>query len=570
MRFLTAAIVALILVSPVPVSTQSADATGTIAIDDIVARMNDNEKAMAERIRTTRPIIEVYIQHVVPDAQVEWTPSSDDYFLGQLDLTEKPRFKELSQARKTPAAKQARNAVQFLPEGFAASTAPDWSLLTPDRYEFTFVRREVLGETRCFVFDVTPRRSHKILPFQRDAPREPADRPGFTGRIWIEDRDYNLVRFNGINRDVDQTLSRFFGRRLSFHMDGWRLNTMPGVWVPAYVYSEETDLNDRQQPTREPRFKSQVRVWGYEAQRASLAQPLTSIRIDEPTVVDNTNRRQLSPILSQRQWEQEAENNVIDRLEKIGLLSPAGEVDKVLEAVLNNLVVTNNITLERPLKCRVLLTAPFETFTVGRTIVVSRGLIDVLPDEASLAAMLAHELAHVALGHPLIDTKFAFADRLMVSDRELLETLRFQHSASEEEAADEKVMPLLQASPYKDRLDGAALFLRALEERSQRLPHLIQPHIGDRVAHGDGKGLAELVSRAPALEATNLDQIPALPIGARTVLDPWTSRLMLDRSPTVAPASAHEKVPLSVTPIMPYLTYVDTPTTRQQTSAAQP
>ena len=138
----------------------------------------------------------------------------------------------------------------------------------------------------------------------------------------------------------------------------------------------------------------------------------------------------------------------------------------MLETVLNNLIVTNHIALERPLRCRVLLTAPLETFTVGRTIVVSRGLIDVLPDEASLAAMLAHELGHVVLGHPLIDTKFAFADRLMVSDSELMKTLQFQHSAHEEAAVDEKVVELLQASPYKDRLEGAGLFLRVLQEQA--------------------------------------------------------------------------------------------------------
>ena len=45
-----------------------------------------------------------------------------------------------------------------------------------------------------------------------------------------------------------------------------------------------------------------------------------------------------------------------------------------------------------------LLTAPLESFTVGHTIVLSRGLIDVLPDEGSLATMLAHELSHVMLG----------------------------------------------------------------------------------------------------------------------------------------------------------------------------
>ena len=156
---------------------------------------------------------------------------------------------------------------------------------------------------------------------------------------------------------------------------------------------------------------------------------MTTIRIDEPNVADTTEgAAQLSPVLSQRRWEQEAEANVLERLEAIGLLAPAGEADKVLETVLNNLVVTNKLNLERPLHCRILLTSPLESFTVGHTIVLSRGLIDVLPDEASLATMLAHELSHVALGHQLIDTKFSFADRLMVSDGELLQALRFRRT----------------------------------------------------------------------------------------------------------------------------------------------
>ena len=70
--------------------------------------------------------------------------------------------------------------------------------------------------------------------------------------------------------------------------------------------------------------------------------------------------------------------------------------------------------MEPAVHCRILLTSPLESFTVGHTIVLSRGLIDVLPDEASLATMIAHELAHIVLSHPVIDTRFAFADRLMV------------------------------------------------------------------------------------------------------------------------------------------------------------
>lgn len=100
-----------------------------------------------------------------------------------------------------------------------------------------------------------------------------------------------------------------------------------------------------------------------------------------------------------------------------------------------------------------------ESFTVGRTIVMSRGLIDVLPDEASLATMLSHELAHITLGHRVIDPQFAFADKLMVPDDELLATGAYRHSLKEESDADAKMVDLLRNSPYKDKLaDRSASF----------------------------------------------------------------------------------------------------------------
>ncbi len=117
-----------------------------------------------------------------------------------------------------------------------------------------------------------------------------------------------------------------------------------------------------------------------------------------------------SPVGALRGWERQAENNVIERLEKAGLVAPDGEVNRVLETVVNNLEVTNNLDIQPEVRVRVMVTAPLESFTIGHTIVVSRGLVDVLPDEASLAMVLSHELAHIALGHRL-DTRYAFNDR---------------------------------------------------------------------------------------------------------------------------------------------------------------
>ncbi len=528
---------------------QASSRGGQATADDIVDRMSKAERAVLERLRTSHPLMEVYIQNVAPDEARGWVPTDDDYFLGQLQFDNSaPTLRPFGQKEQRGVMLRLTSAPPNLGNAFAAMVAPDWRGLDRKRYEFTYVRREFLGESRCFVFDVAPVRDGK---------------DGFVGRIWIEDRDYNLVRFNGANRGSKEMLSGLLKRTLSAHMDGWRVNVAPGVWVPSYIYSEETDLNSasssKSSSKQQARFKSQTRIWGYQAQTADRTGALTTIRIDEPNVADTADgAAQLSPVLSQRRWEQEAEANVLERLEAIGLLAPAGEADKVLETVLNNLVVTNKLNLERPLHARILLTSPLESFTVGRTIVLSRGLIDVLPDEASLATMLAHELSHVALGHQLIDTKFSFADRLMVPDGALLETLRFRRTPKEEAAADEKVIEVLGNSPYREKLADAGLFLRTLSEQAKQLPRLIQPHIGDYMAaNGQMTRLADLMKQAPPLMPNNLEQIAALQLGARLVVDAWSGKVALDRSPAVPLMSVREKVPFAVTPLMPVIRYAE-------------
>jgi Peptidase family M48 len=521
---------------------------GPVTANDIVDRMSQAERALLTLLKTYRPLVEVYTQNLAPDEARGWVPTDDNYVLGQLTVDDTPSLRPLGQ--KEPRTRgvllRIRSRAPDMGDAFAATIAPDWRGLERKRYEFKYVRREFLGESRCFVFDVKPVRNA---------------REGFVGRIWIEDRDYNLVRFNGVSAGTDEELSGLLKRTLSFHMDGWRVNVAPGVWVPSYVYSEETDLNGAASSKRQAqaRFKSQTRIWGYQAHDADRSASLTTIRIDEPNVADTSEgAAQLSPVLSQRRWEQEAEANVLEKLEAIGLLAPAGEADKVLDTVLNNLVVTNKLNLERPLHCRILLTSPLESFTIGHTIVLSRGLIDVLPDEASLATMLAHELSHVALGHPLIDTKFSFADRLMVPDGELLQSLRFRHTPKEEAAADEKVIELLGNSPYRDKLGDAGLFLRALADRVKQLPRLIQPHIGDYMAaNGQMARLGGLMKDAPPLLPDSLEQIAALSLGARLVLDPWSGKLALDRTPAVPLTSVREKVPFAVTPLMPVIRYAE-------------
>jgi len=170
--------------------------------------------------------------------------------------------------------------------------------------------------------------------------------------------------------------------------------------------------------------------------------------------------------------------------------------------------------------------------------------------------MLAHELAHIVLGHQLIDTKFAFADRMQVDDTALLESFRFARKASEETAADTKAVEMLRRSPYKDKLGDAGLFLRAVASRARQLQNLIRPHFGDRLARNeDVLRLGEMAGSAPKLELDKKDQIAALPLGGRIQVDPWSGRLELLKTKSTPLVSAREKMPLEVTPFMPFLSY---------------
>jgi len=67
------------------------------------------------------------------------------------------------------------------------------------------------------------------------------------------------------------------------------------------------------------------------------------------------------------------------------------------------------------------------------------------------------------------------------------------------------------------------------------------------------------MSTAPQLQPDKLDQIAALPIGARVKVDPWNDRVELLRSKPVALLSAREKMPFEVTPFMPFLTRYEKP-----------
>jgi peptidase M48-like protein len=525
-------------------NTSSPRATGRTPVsaalptemDQAVDRLIKREHALMELLNTRTPIVETYLQDLKFDPQVGPVPVQDHYFLGRMDLGEtvdrrEYLSKDSSFEKHLLGGFNKLYKLEYKPMGFAWMIYADRDDFNRQTYDFKYVHREFLGDVRCFVFEVSAKKG--------------SGNGRFRGRIWVEDQDYNIVRLNGTYEPHPH--NAYF-----FHMDSWRLNLIPGYWVPAYIYSEEGDFGYRSKD--KTAFKAQTRLWGYDLQQSTQGTELTKVLVDSSVKDESATEQDASPLQAQWQWQQQAADNVIERLQTAGLLAPEGEVDKVLETVANNLLITNNIELPSPVHTRVMLTSPLETFSVGNTIVVSRGLLDVLPDEACLAMVLSHELAHIVLGHNL-GSKYAFYDRMLFSDESTYQNLGFRHVPEEEAAADKKALDLLKNSPYAQKLDTPGLFLRELAARGPALSALLTPHLGDGFTHkGAVDRMVVLMNSAPALDPTKLSQIAALPLGGRVKLNGWDDHAELTKTTPAAVTSARGKMPLEVTPFFPRLT----------------
>jgi hypothetical protein len=518
------------------------------ALGQIVDRIVSTEQTEMQTLKPYTPLVETYIQNLRQDSNLGPVPAGDRYFLGRALLAKGVELETLTDGGETGGGvkhKMLGNlssmlslSMEYLPQGFLQMIFLDTNGFDKQHYKFDYVRREFLGEIRTLVFDVEP------LP--------KAGKGRFAGRIWVEDQDFHIVRFNGAYSGSSRT-------NYYFHFDSWRVNSGPNLWLPAFIYSEESDLNFAL--SKRLSFKAQTRLWGYNLGHSAQEQELSKILIESATPIrdQTTTANDISPVLAQRNWDRQAEDNVTDRLERLGLLAPEGEVDKVLDTVVNNLEVTNNLDLQPEIRCRVLLTSTLESFEIGHTIVFSRGLIDVLPDEASLATMVAHELAHVVLGHR-IDGQYAFFDRLLFDEKDTFRHFGFARTQAENEAANTKADELLKNSPYKDQLATAKLFMDALEVREKDIPNLISPHLGDRVPVTMTVAAAAAPAPQPTADPaappkTGTSPVVALPLGGRVKMDPWSDKLeMLRAKPIVGQVAERERMPFEVTPFMLYLT----------------
>jgi hypothetical protein len=511
----------------------------------LVERAIAREKVLIKEIQQRTPLVETYIQDTKPDVKLYEVPVDDQYMLSRVDFGK--GFFDKSYAPRTEAQhgkwfKGSFSAITSLtkilgldknftysPTGFMQMMFIDPSGFDTQHYVFSYVRREFLGTVRTWVFDVHP----KVAGMGR-----------FYGRVWIEDQDGNIVRFNGTYTGPSSEDSSAH----YFHFDSWRMNVQPDVWLPVAIYVEESQ---RIEGSKAMGLKAQTHFWGYSLKLPTRDSENVSVKVDD-AVDQSEDSQDVGPLQASRMWITQAENNVIDRLVEAGLVAPLtqdGYEEKVLGQIVINLIVPNNLAFTDQIHCRILLADTVEATTVGNTILVSKGLIDSLPSEPAIASVLAMELAHIALGHH-IDTRYAFNDRLLFPDESTFQRIDMYHADVDNVTAAKKAMEYLNNSMYKDQLPVAGLFYEQLSDRSKELKALNTPKLGDSLLKIDGTPwMADLEHMAPKINWDDLSQTPALPLGSWLKTDPWDDKVHMLNAKRYAPMNARDKMPFEVTPI---------------------
>jgi hypothetical protein len=511
------------------------------------------EKLTIKGIQQKSPLVQTYIQNMKGDTKLYAVPVSDQYMLQRVDFgksfygksystgeaseANKGMFKGSLEAMGLLSKSLMPGNVRYMPDGFLEMMFIDPSGFDQQHYDFVAVRKAFLGTVRCDVFDVHPKAG--------------LGNGRFTGRIWVDDDSGNVVRFNGTytgGEMADKADDNDY-----FHFDSWRQNLQPGVWLPVGVYVEETSRKDKEHPVS---FKAHTSIWGYSLKVPTHQSDNESVKIDDVTD-QSQNSDDVSPLQAQREWISQAEENVLDRLTQAGLLAAPSDFDKVLEQVTNNIIIGNNIELASPVHCRVMLTTPLESIAVGNTIILSKGLVDTLPTEASLASVLSFQLAHIVLGHH-IDTKYAFNDRLLFPDESTFSRIQMHHTDADDIEAAKKAVVLLDKSIYKDKMPEAGLYFAQLQQREKELSALNTPRLGDSMLDSTGQPwLIAIQKRAPKLDQDKLDQIAALPLGSRLRTDAWDDKVYTLKTATAVLLNARDKMPFEVTPVYYKLTRYD-------------
>jgi len=271
-----------------------------------------------------------------------------------------------------------------------------------------------------------------------------------------------------------------------------------------------------------------MRLWNFGKTRAEQARA-------ELQVVEGTERSHghlgRSAEENERQWMLDVEDYVLDVLTRDGYLAPEGTFESSCAQVISNLLAVARFPepLDPPVRCRVLLSSRLDLRLLGHTMLISIGCLDTAGDEATVATILAHGLAEMAIKPVPITAKVAFVKRPAPVLLAALET-----KPSDEDAVDKAALALLSKSLYRSKLEQAGLFLDGVNDVSPRLTTLMPRSFVDHI--GDRAGVlrqSEWMRQRPVYDPLRLGHFSALPLGSRMALNRETNQVSLLRAPLV-------------------------------------
>jgi hypothetical protein len=200
--------------SSAPKAAPAADAPPPIPIDEIIQKFAEHEAEFkTERDNYTYTqnfVIETLGPGGDPDGRYEMT--SEIVFTPEGKRYENVTYAPQSTLERITLTQEDLDDLEHV-QPFVLTTTE------LPKYSVTYVDHEPLDELNTYVFDVAPKKIEKNQRY-------------FQGRVWVDDKDYEIVKTNG--KAVPDTKSSAYPRFETF-----RENIAGHYWFPTYTRSND-------------------------------------------------------------------------------------------------------------------------------------------------------------------------------------------------------------------------------------------------------------------------------------------------------------------------------------------
>ena len=217
----------------------------SIPVEKIIQKFTENEDEFRrERENYTYTQI-VVLQTVDDDGQVdgEYKLTSDIQFTPAGKRYQKDVFAPVSTIQRIVMTQQDFDDIEKV-----------WPLvLTPNevpKYDVKYAGREQVDELGTYVFDINPKQLEKGQRY-------------FKGRIWVEDRDLQIVKTSGISTGLKKKKED----SAYPHFESFRENIEGHYWFPTYTRADDT-LHFKS--GQDVRFRVSVRYQNYKRFGATI------------------------------------------------------------------------------------------------------------------------------------------------------------------------------------------------------------------------------------------------------------------------------------------------------------